>query len=186
MAITDVGICNSALIKIGCERIISLDDDVLRARICKEQYPKIRDYVLEAYPWHFSQKRATLAQLTTAPEWGFTYQYQLPSDYKKLTETDGEFEHHIEGGLLLTDEGTVKIRYTAIVTDTGKFTGTFAEAVSAALAADIAYPLVQSSELADSWTKKYLFMIREARSSNAQGRGSPADLESNEFLRSRF
>lgn len=186
MAITEIGIANSALIKIGCEELTSFDDDLKAARLCKLQYPKIRDLVLEAYPWTFAQKRAVLAQLNAVPAWGFTLQYQLPSDYYRLTEVDGEFEHVIESGLFLTDNGTVKIKYTALVTDPGKFTPTFAEAVATALAADLAYSLVQSAELAKLMNDKYEKMLGAARSSNAQGRGSARNPEVSEFLRSRL
>lgn len=184
--ITEVSIANSALIKISCERIISLDDDLVRARLAKEQYPKLRDFVLEAFPWTFAQKRAALAQDSDTPAWGYTYQYPLPSDYYRITETDGTFEHVIEGRMLLTDESSVNIKYTAIQSDPGKFTPTFAEAVSTALAADLAYPLVQSSELADRLQKQYIYMISQAKSSNSQGRGSPRDPEVSDFINSRF
>ena len=185
MAITEVGICNSALVKVGCERIVSLDDDLVRARIVKEQYPKIRDKVLEAFPWTFAQKRAALAINATAPEWGYDNKYNLPSDFKRITETEYVFDHVIEGNYLLTDESEVNIKYTATVSDPGLFSANFAEAVATALAADVAYVLVQSKELADSLEAKYAKLIAEARSSNSQGRGTPRQAIVSEFLDSR-
>ena len=42
---TEVSICNSALIKVGAERITSLSDSNKRAQLCSEQYSKMRDEV---------------------------------------------------------------------------------------------------------------------------------------------
>jgi len=186
-SITPISIVNSALLKLGQERLVSLDEtDLLRCRIMAEQYPKIRDRVLEAFPWTFAQKRAVLAASATAPAWGWSYAYPLPSDYYRLTATHEDFEHEIEGHDLLTDATEVKIKYTALVTDTGKFTPTFAEAVATCLAGDTAYALVQSLDLQKAFNTLYDNMIKEARTSNSQGRGSPRAIETNTILDSRF
>ena len=67
MITSPVEICNSALIKVGAGRILSLNDDSERALLMKEQYPKLRDDLIFAHPWNFATKRETLAASVTPP-----------------------------------------------------------------------------------------------------------------------
>lgn len=61
MASSDVAICNSALIKLGVAEITSLSQNVKRAQLCDEQYPKVRDELLRNHVWNFAIKRKVLA-----------------------------------------------------------------------------------------------------------------------------
>jgi hypothetical protein len=78
---SEVGICNSALIKIGASRITSLTEGSKNANLCAEQYAKLRDAELRAHLWNFATSRQKLAQISGAPVSGFEFHYQLPSDW---------------------------------------------------------------------------------------------------------
>jgi len=71
MATTEVTISNSALIKLGAETITTFEDDNKRARLCKNQYPLMRDKLLRSHPWNFNTKRVELGLLAAAPEFGY-------------------------------------------------------------------------------------------------------------------
>ena len=58
-----VGICNSALVKIGATRIISLTEGSKNANLCDEQYEKVRNDLLRSHAWNFATARRKLARL---------------------------------------------------------------------------------------------------------------------------
>jgi hypothetical protein len=129
MPVTETSICNSALAKLGADRIVSLAADNHRARLMQEQYEKIRDDLLYSHPWNFAVKRVELAPLVDAPIFDFSYQFQLPTDCLRVIGSDlpKEAEWKIEGRLLLANYDSIKIQYIAQETDTSKFTPGFSE-----------------------------------------------------------
>lgn len=170
MAVTETSICNSALAKLGAERIISLDADNNRARLMKEQYEKIRDDLLYAHPWNFAIARVSIAALTDAPLSDFAYQLQLPNDCLRVVDTDlpRDVSWNVEGRLLLCDYSPVIIKYIKKETDTSKYTPGFIEVLACKIAADCAYSITQSTTLTEQMNKKYEFQLRQARSFDAQ------------------
>ena len=170
MAVTSTSICNSALSKIGAERILSLDADNNRAKLLKEQYEKIRDELLYAHPWNFAIKRSQLAALVTAPLFGFKFQFQLPSDCLRVIDTDMPkgADWKVEGRFILCDSGELNIQYIKKETDTSKYTPAFAEVLAAKIAADVCYAITQSTTLKASLYQEYEFKLRQARSFDAQ------------------
>ena len=170
MAVTDVSICNSALAKLGAERIISLSDTSARAVLMKEQFEKIRDELLYSHPWNFATARAEIAPLVADPLYDFDYQFQLPSDCLRVIGTDipnaGAWK--VEGRILVCNQNAVNIKYIKQVTDASQFTPGFAEVLAAKLAADVCYAITQSATLQDRMDMKYRDQLRQARSFDAQ------------------
>lgn len=186
MATSETSIANSALMKLGADRIVSLTDDTREARIMKEQYPKVRDDILRGHPWNFALVRVVIAPLTTAPDWGFSYQYELPSDCLRLLNVDVPgTEWQLEGRIIVTDAAELGIRYIRKVTETGLFDSNFSEALACKLAADCCFAITQSTTLKDGLMKEYLQRIREARSFDGQESG-PARVYAKEWLNSRY
>ena len=189
MAITVVGICNSALLKVGAERISSLSDDNKRAIAVNEQWTKIRDEVLQDHPWNFALTRADLAVDATAPEWGFVYRYPLPSDCLRVLKTEeddyGRTPWKVEGRYLLTDYAEAKILYIASITDPAQYTPKFAEAAALRLAADLAYHLRQSAALQESMLEAYKKFLSDAKAADAQ-EGTPDDFDADSWIDERF
>lgn len=154
MAVTEVSICNSALIKVGADRINSLSEQNKRARLCNTLYETMRDDVLAAYPWNFAIARAELSQVDDEPIFGFDYIYQLPSDVLRVLEVqEKDYVWKIEGAYLLSDEGEIQIKYIRREDDVTKFSMMFAEALAYRLAMELAYPLAQNRGLRDSLEK---------------------------------
>ena len=185
MAITAVSICNSALLKIGAQRIASLDENNKRAISCKEQYEKNRDDVLRSHPWNFALKRVALSLLTTTPAFGFDYEFQLPTDCLRVISIDPRVKHSIEGRKLLADETSISMLYISKITDTNLYDPNFVEALALRLASDLAYPLVQSVNLKQELLKEYQEFIRDARTFSAQ-EGSADDFMEDYFLNARI
>ena len=141
---TVVGICNSALIKIGATTITSLTEGKKNANKCNEQYAKIRDQLLRDHTWNFAATRVKLAQSATTPVFEFEYAYTLPTDHIRLVSAHnnidgtGQIVYKLEGGELLTDESDVYIRYVKREVDPNIMDPWFQECLAWQLGADIA------------------------------------------------
>jgi hypothetical protein len=184
---TVVGICNSALVKVGAATITALSDDSKEARTCNEQYAKVRDAVLEAHPWRFAIKRVSLALLPTPPAFGYTNAFQLPADCLGVLHADDEtIKYEVEGDQLLTDASAIKIRYIAQIVDSSKYLPLFAEAVACRLAVELAYAISSNATLAASMMSAYQGQLREARSINGQRSGSPKQVPRGSWVESRY
>lgn len=192
MAVTShTEIQNSALIKLGQERILDESDESNRARLVREQYPKVRDALLRAHPWKFARGRADLAVVSPIPDnfsdWDFDYVYQLPSDCMRVLSTNMHplQEWDVEQRYLAANQSSVKIKYIKRITDVTKFDDNFCEVLAWALAADIAYALTGSTTIKDETEKRYQQELALARSFNAQ-QGSVQRVASDEWLDSRY
>ena len=185
---TETSICNSALIKIGADRINSLTETNKRAQLCSEQYSKVRDEVLRSHPWNFAITRASLTQLSDSPVYGYDYQFALPTDPYCLRVLAMEYEDYIfkvenfstQGRVLLTDEETAKIIYIARITDTTLFDSLFVDTLITKLASDLAYPVTNSLKVQEQMYRLYQLKLSEARSIDGQ-EGFIDDLVSDTF-----
>lgn len=192
-----VDICNSALNQIGASNIISLTEDSKTARICNQRYDFVRDAVFRAHPWNPLITRRTLSPDTTAPAFEFTHAFTLPVDpycLRVLSLDHNDIVHRVEGRKILCDESTINLIYVGRVTDPNQYDTLLIETLSAALASDIAYPLVGSTSLAQQMRLLYDEKLKEARFVDAT-EGTPASitsvtdsgsLEADTFIRSRF
>ena len=187
MASTSTEICNSALIKVGAERISSLTENNKRAILCNEQYNKIRKKLLSSHPWNFSTKRVQLTRDAAVPEFEFDFQYSIPSDCLRIfrVKNDGNFMYRIEAGKLLTNESEVYIEYAKDETDVSLFAEYFTEYLAHALAYDLCYAIVQSNAYKQSLKEDVLESRREAKNSDAQ-EGSPREFDISTWTNARM
>jgi hypothetical protein len=168
-----VGICNSALIKLGASTITSLTEGSKNANLCGEQYGKTRQALLRQHPWNFAIARAKLAQLAAPPPFEFAHAYQLPSDWlRTLAVSDNEggvgaIEYRIEGRTLLAGADDVYLRYVKDETDPNAMDASFREALAFALAADLAIAITQSSTTRDQMLQGLNAALLAARSIDA-------------------
>ena len=173
---TEVSICSNALRRLGDDPITSLTDDTERARLCNAFYADARDACLRSHPWNFAITRASLAQLSATPVYGFDYQFALPTDPFCLRVLAMEFEDYVfkvenlstQGRVLLTDQETAKIIYIARVTDTTLFDSLFVDTLVAKLAADLAYPVTNSLKVQEQMYRLFQLKLSEARSIDGQ------------------
>jgi len=197
MASSKVEICNSALSKLGAEAIVNLTDDNKNARLCNEQYDKLRRQVLREHPWNFATKRTSLAISATPPVWEYDNAFVLPLDCLRVIYTDYEipnrtvgeipWEIHIDQNnvkVLVSNESSTNIKYIFDQQDTSQFSADFDEVLAWRIAADLAYPVTQSTTLSQTVFQAYNAALRDARSYNGQ-EGSIPVIESDELLDAR-
>lgn len=164
MAVSQVSICNSALIKIGADVISSITQETRTARLLNAVWNQVSDAVLRDHRWNFAVKRVTLAPNGTTPDWGYDYQYDIPNDSLRILDVDpDDIEYVIEGSKILSDESELDILYIYRNTDPSSWDAMFAEALAWKLAETIAYAVTQSKSLVDSCRDSYKAAIANAR-----------------------
>jgi len=185
---TEVSICSNALRKLGDDPITSLTEDTERARLCNAFYEPARDSILRSHPWNFAITRTSLAQLSSTPSYGFSYQYALPTDPYCLRVLEMEYQDYIfkiehlagTGRVLLTDESTAKILYIGKIIDTAQFDSLFVDTLTAKLALDLAYPITNSVKVQENMFNLLQQKLSLARSVDGQ-EGFIDDLVSDTF-----
>lgn len=150
MSVSEVQICNSALLKVGNLSITSLDDSNKEGRACKVLYPILRNELLAAHPWNFAMSRADIsAQLAVTPAFQWDYAYTIPADCLRVWELYGsEAEWVVEGGeLLINQDEEICIRYIKLVTETARFSPAFDNCLATRLGAELAGKLADNKNL---------------------------------------
>lgn len=164
-----IDICNLALDKIGAEgTLVSLDDKIKEARLCKKHYDMSRASVLSQHPWKFAHTRVVISPIVTAPVFGPTYQYTLPVDclvVRMANDTDTVWT--VEGRSLLCESSTVNLEYTANITDPNLFHPQFCDNLAYHLAQKICYALTQSNERENFLVGEVQRVAKAARFSDA-------------------
>jgi hypothetical protein len=155
--ISETSICNQALSWIGGNQIDSLEEPSTEATWCRNNYPFLRDAVLEERQWTFATVRA-ISEVAETPIWGTgLYAHPVPLDwlgvFRVYRDQNGNRANwHREGRDVIADAAKVYMWGTLRVTDTGFFTTMFVQALAARIAADLAIAFSQSRQLqADMW-----------------------------------
>lgn len=151
---SEVSICNRALALLGASTIVSLTDGSTEANVCNAVYADARDAVLRAFPWSCAIQRATLAQQSTAPVWGFDKSYSLPNDPYCIAVIDvyESTNYRVEGRNLVCNSDTATIKFVARVTDPAQFDPALVFAIATRVSAEVAYALTQNRALSnDMW-----------------------------------
>lgn len=180
MPVTVVSVCNSALVKVGADRISSITQDTKSAKILNAIFNTVRDDVLRAHRWNFAMTRATLAPTGTEPDFEYDYQYDLPSDCLRIVETyPDDIDFVVEGRTILSNESELSVVYIRRNEDPASWDSCFAEALAWRLAREVAYNLTQSNALVKQCDDAYKAQLAEARSiDGAEGiiKGLEADV----------
>jgi len=158
MAESDTTICNQALGRVGGKRIVDLDDNSdtkTEAQQCRLHFKPTRDALQRSHFWVFNKGRAALSQDTNDPDFEYANQFLLPSDFLRYRyKHDGgaasneisvfsfSLETNVDGAkVLLTDEDSVNLVYSKLVTDAAKFDPLFVEVLVLKLARKLSVPL---------------------------------------------
>lgn len=165
--VTQIEICNSALLKVGADVISDIEADDRTAVVCNTLWNSVRDQVLREHPWHFAVKRAVLAPTGTTPLFEYAYAYDLPNDcIRMLGMDDPDIDWIVESGQILSNETTLNAHYIFRCEDESLWDPSFGEAFSWKLAEQICYALTQSLPLKQEMTKGYKEQLAMARSMN--------------------
>lgn len=153
MALTAIGLCSRALLKLGARTISSFDEGSAEAEVAANLYPPLRDALLSAHPWSFATGQATLPRLTAEPVADFAYAYQLPADFLRVVSAGGDgrgrgLVYRIVENRLHTDSDHVTLTYV-FHPDERTFPPFFDQALITTLAAEFCLPLTESTSRAE-------------------------------------
>jgi hypothetical protein len=159
-----VAIANIALIKLGLDPIISLNDPSRSARLANARYEDCRDAMLRSHRWNCAIKRATLSQLEAAPTWGFAYSYQLPEDFIRFAYPEElTTDHRIEQDKILSDLGEMNIVYVFRLEDVNKMDEGLKQCIGSKLAVELCKALSGSESLRMQLMREHEMLLSEAR-----------------------
>ena len=184
-----VSICNMALSKLGATRITDLGLAGKNSQLCSEFIEPTIDEVLRLHPWNCARARASLAQLSDAPDFGFDYQYALPAAPYCLRalriNEDPTDVFKIEGRKLLTDHGSVNLEFIKRIVNPAEFDSLIISVIAVRMAFNLAFPVTQSSAVKDRIEKEFQLTLREARFVDAQ-EGTPEEIDTSTWVDSRL
>ena len=178
-----IDICNLALRKLNVEPIDSLNETSKGARLCSEQYDLSRKKLLRSFYWNFATKRASLTPNGNTPAWGFSQEYDFPSDYLGLIEIKDETKDFVvEGGKILANSDTLDILYTFDQTSAKTFDDLFVELLALDIAIQLAYPLLQSLNLKQELLSEFEVILRDSRSKDTMEQRQKANVPVNDWV----
>ena len=169
-----VQICNLALARLGAARITSLTDNTAEAKLCTLMYDDLAEEVMVEGAWSSTINRASLNQTTNTPSYGYDYEFQLPTNPFCLRvlavdeDIPGDNSYRIEGDKLLYNSSTVKIKYIGRVDDTQSYDPMLKRAIVSRLAAELAYPITGTAQVAQQMLDLYLRHVAEGLSVDGQ------------------
>ena len=170
---SEVSICNQAISWLGGHRIISLDDGTSEANFCKDNFPELRDSLLEEYEWSFATYREKWPKAGTDPTFKFANKFKIP-DYAlrvlEVTTGDGSittFNWQKEGQYIVTDEGSPEFRFIRQIKNVAHMSPGFRQALAARLAADMALPLTSRRQVQTDMYNLFQAKLLEAVSSDS-------------------
>ena len=182
---SDTSIVNMALHRLGTERINALSDNNKRAKLMNDIFDTIRKVTLENGGWSFARKRVKLSPTTTTPEFGFTYQFLLPSDcLKALTVQDSsliDITYKKEGRFLYSDEPLLYVVYIYDIEDDSQYSGLFKRAFALELAVEGSYSMNQNVKMRESFIAELDDKYSDARCNDSQEAG-PDEYIIDDFL----
>jgi hypothetical protein len=166
-----VQIWNMALDLLREQPLASADDPSPAAKLLGRNYEQQRDYLMERYLWKFAKKRAALAADGTAPDYGFRYRYQLPTDKLRLIpptidgkENSKPIRYVEESNYILCDlTAPLRIQYIARITNEGLFSNGFCELLSIRLAMRCAHWMTGKTNLVTELRQLYKDTIDDVK-----------------------
>ena len=152
MALSQVGIMNAALGKLGQDIVVQApSENSKHARALSRSWDYVLDYVQAARIWPFTTRVELLTLSAEDPLPGWEYRYDYPSDCMtavalcdeagvrsalrgNMPNFDFEKVNGKDGACLLADLPDAYLLYSARVTDVSRFPAHFCEALACRLA----------------------------------------------------
>lgn len=175
-----VDIFNLALSNIGHKANIADPDEIsAEANHCRRFYPIALAGMLEDFEWTFATRRTTLASVAnTSDTWLYAYAVPnmcaatraiLPPESTDDSQCQDFAVESAEDGsaIIYTNQPGAVLRYTALVTDTTKFTPKFVTALSFGLSTLLCGPIPKDGGKRKEMEQLFMIYTGLAQASNA-------------------
>lgn len=174
--ITKTDIANRVLVALGQPLVSNVDTDTnFRAIAIRTFYDDVLRGLLRAHPWNFAATRVQLSQVVdgggdaVAPAFGYSYQYDLPSDcLRTLRCSEEDADYKVEGARIVTDETEFYLEYTRLVDNPDLWDRLFMQAFVSKLTATCAVPITEDKGKQEAALAIYQLQMREARTADGQ------------------
>lgn len=179
VAVTELDVANSALIKIGEKTLSDLNGVDMVTSAINAQLPLKRDQLLRMYQWNFATTRVVLSSADgSSPAFGFVRRFAVPADMLRLigvyTSTDAvggyhttQAVHRVEGQFIYTDEISLNLHYIKQVTDPDEWDAAFRETFSWFLAAELSFYLSTGVEYTKTTHEMFERQLQYAQQADA-------------------
>lgn len=177
---SETSICNQALSWLGAEKIISIEDDTVNAGLCKDNYYNLRDSILQSASWTFATKRYKWIPVLEAPEWGYKFQFLIPSKVLRVVEARddpfrvnglSDMDWRVEEEYVVCDSQLIYVKCIIRITTVDRFSPLFIQSLAAMLAATLAPTITESNTKAQQmWALFDSFMAKAVPVDGSQGK----------------
>lgn len=192
-----IEIVNRALVKIGQNRISSIDENSKSATSVRTVYDQVRDTLMQSYIWNFTKVRTQLAADAAAPLFGFQFRYRLPANtlrvlglgddtepQRNYTSSLHAFKHEDE--FIYTDvEAPLNIFLTQKIEEAGKYPPDFCNLLALDIALDIFYDVTKGTERYNTIRQDRAIALRNAKMNHAI-ENTPEVMVASEWIDSRY
>ena len=167
MALTAIGLCGRALLKIGAAAIGGFDDGTAEAEVAGALYAPTRDALISAHDWSFATTQASLPRLLEPPVADYACAFQLPANFLRALSAGPSgagrgLDYRLSGRTLQTDAEQVVLTYIYRPPEED-FPPFFDQVLIARLAAEFCLPLTESGSRAEALYKLAENEFRRAR-----------------------
>jgi len=156
MASSKTEICNIALDLLSAGSVVDIDvPSTAQDALLSRWYDKSRRKLLREHPWNFASKRALLAASSTAPAFGYSHQFPVPSDFLRLLQlmdADGYsisqqyYEFEDRNILYDSDDGSLRLRYIYDLQDVSKMDAMFIDLLAYEIALGVAFKITDGNK----------------------------------------
>lgn len=148
-----------------------------------------RQDTLRANNWNFAGTRVSLAALTTPPAFGFSYAFEMPADFLRLTDVPGPYDNFedfkFEGGKLLANVAPLNVIYVRDVVDPEAWDHKFVQVFAYHVASLCAMSVTGDMQLADDLMKRAMGTMNDAQQIDGQ-ENPPQDFDTDPWLMARL
>lgn len=177
MAADKVSICSNALMMLGAEPIADFseanDPGIARAQVAAGLWDSVLEQVQRSHPWNCCVTRAAFSPDSTAPAFGWTYQYTLPGDCLRVLEVgqSGQpegIDYVIERGptgarAMLCNDNPLYVRYLKRNDDVATWDASLVTVMTYAMAHAMAYSITRDPTVVQQMDGLLRFAWRDAR-----------------------
>ncbi len=184
-----VSICNQAILSLGGQAIISLDDDLTEAKLCKTFYLPILEDLIGAHSWSFAIKWYAIPKLLDPPLSEFKNAFPLPVDVARVLFVGTDYGHpsmwQVEQGNVVTNDEACKLQAVFLQQDVATYSPTFVQALVSRLSAELAMPLTGSRSTTETHYQIHDSKLRKAITTDGL-QGTSRRLKSSWLKAARF
>ncbi len=189
MALTGLGICSRALIKIGANPISSFEEGTAESITANMLYQSTKDALLSLYNWSFATRQKQLSRLTYTPAADYQYAYALPHDFLCVISAGYSgrgrgLDYQIIERKLHTNSEDVTLSYIFKASEM-YFPPFFDQALIARLAAEFCLPLTESLSRTDALRRMADKDLESARIIDAR-QDTPQRIENFSLVEGRY